>query len=94
MDWSAIPLVVRGMGFNCSRERFQPKVYFHFLALLIPIPLVVHGNGPAVRFRFVPLASAIPLVVRGIGSRFLLPLVGRWIGPPFPLLFVGLASIV
>ena len=55
MDWSAIPLVVRGMGFNCSRERSQLKVYFHFLALLIPIPLVVRGNGPSCAL---PLRSA------------------------------------
>ena len=82
------------MGFHCSTERSQLKVYFHFPALAIPLPLVAYGDCPAVRFRFVPLSSTIPSVVRGIWFRFLTPLVGRCTGVLIPLLFVALPFIL
>ena len=94
MDLSAICLVAPGMGFHCSTERSQLKVYFHFPVLPIPLRLVVRGTAPAVRFRFVPLPSAIPSVVGGICFRFLIRLVGRCIGVLFALLFMALASIL
>ena len=80
MDWSAIPFVVRGMGFNCSRGRSHLKVYFHFLALLIPIPLVVRGNGPSCAL---PLRSACKCYTH-CRSRDLLPI------PNSPLVVDGL----
>ena len=82
------------MGFHCSTERSQLKVYFHFSVRPIPLRLVVRGTAPAVRFRFVPLPSAIPGVVGSICFRFPNRDVGRCIGVLFALLFLALASIL